>query len=429
MKIHYQTAGPLTPEEFIDLLHRSTLAERRPVNEPAVIEAMLRGASVIVTARLESSETPGKLVGVSRAISDGAYCTYLSDLAVDVEFQRQGIGRELIWRTHQAAGSGTTLILLAAPHASRYYQHIGMEPHPSCWIQKAAPARPQQPTTEMQASKLPAAEPSSLKDPGDPGQAAGVEQFFDCLSSEYAGAIQRCVPRYAEMLWALFEYLPPAVTRPRRILELGCGTGNLSVVIAEQFPDAELTLVDLSQASLATCQQRLPSHTTARFVHADMRCLELAESNFDLIMSTIAIHHLTSQEKQALFHLCGKWLVPGGVFTYSDQFAGQSESTYLRHMANWRRFAKEMGASEQEWEMWMQHQREHDFHDSLPDQLDWLENAGFVAIDCTWRYLLWTVLQARKPDRADSSNERIRFFSVDEITDHRLLDSGTWKLE
>jgi len=68
------------------------------------------------------------------AITDFAYCAYLSDLAVDVEFQKQGIGRELIRRTHQAAGLGTTLILLSAPKAVAYYPHIGMTKHESCWI-------------------------------------------------------------------------------------------------------------------------------------------------------------------------------------------------------------------------------------------------------------------------------------------------------
>ena len=100
----------LRAEEFIDLLERSTLAERRPVDEADTIRGMLVHADVIVTAR-----AGGLLVGISRAITDFHYCTYLSDLAVDADWQRRGIGRELIKRTHEAAGLHTTLILLAAP--------------------------------------------------------------------------------------------------------------------------------------------------------------------------------------------------------------------------------------------------------------------------------------------------------------------------
>jgi predicted N-acetyltransferase YhbS len=89
---------------------------------------MIEQADIVLTARVD-----GLLVGVSRALTDYSYCTYLSDLAVDEAFQRQGIGRELIRRTHEAAGLQTMLILLAAPRSRSYYPHIGMQPHESCW--------------------------------------------------------------------------------------------------------------------------------------------------------------------------------------------------------------------------------------------------------------------------------------------------------
>jgi GNAT superfamily N-acetyltransferase len=129
MMVTYQQEPNLSPEEFIDVLVRSTLAERRPVHDTNTIRAMLAHADLILTARAD-----GVLVGVSRAITDFAYCTYLSDLAVDAAYQRQGLGRELIRRTHEAAGRHTTLILLAAPKAQQYYPHIGMAKHESCWL-------------------------------------------------------------------------------------------------------------------------------------------------------------------------------------------------------------------------------------------------------------------------------------------------------
>jgi predicted N-acetyltransferase YhbS len=131
-EITYAVEPGLTAEEFIAVLRRSTLAERRPVRDRARMDAMLRHADLIVTARAH-----GMLVGVSRAVSDFCFCTYLSDLAVDVAFQRRGIGRTLIQRTHREAGLSTTLILIAAPKARTYYPHIGMEHHDSCWIIQA----------------------------------------------------------------------------------------------------------------------------------------------------------------------------------------------------------------------------------------------------------------------------------------------------
>lgn len=124
----------LNVDEFIDVLVRSTLAERRPVDSRETIRGMLENADLILTARDD-----GRLVGIARAVTDYHFCAYLSDLAVDAAYQGRGIGRELIRLTHEAAGPHATLILLAAPKARSYYPHIGMTQHDSCWIIPATP--------------------------------------------------------------------------------------------------------------------------------------------------------------------------------------------------------------------------------------------------------------------------------------------------
>lgn len=121
--IAYRTENDLDPEEFTDVLRRSGLAARRPVDEPDRIRAMVRNANLTLTAR----DSGGRLIGVARSLTDFAYCCYLSDLAVDAAWQRRGIGRELIRRTREAAGPGATLLLLSAPNALDYYRRIGMD--------------------------------------------------------------------------------------------------------------------------------------------------------------------------------------------------------------------------------------------------------------------------------------------------------------
>lgn len=148
-----ETYPDLSVETFIDMLRRSTLGERRPIDDRETIRGMLEHADLIVTARID-----GRLIGVSRAISDFSYCTYLSDLAVDEAHQRRGIGRELIRRTHEAAGLQTHLILLAAPKARGYYPHIGMTPHDSCWMIPGVPGG-QKPRSDRETDGQPAGGP------------------------------------------------------------------------------------------------------------------------------------------------------------------------------------------------------------------------------------------------------------------------------
>jgi predicted N-acetyltransferase YhbS len=128
MSVVYALEPDLSAQEFHDILVASTLAERRPVEDFNRLDQMLRQADIVVTARVSD-----RLVGISRAITDFAYCCYLSDLAVDVQYQRQGIGKCLIEKTRAQAGELAKLILIAAPEAETYYPNIGMKNAPGCW--------------------------------------------------------------------------------------------------------------------------------------------------------------------------------------------------------------------------------------------------------------------------------------------------------
>lgn len=119
MEITYQVENNLSVAEFRDVLVRSTLGERRPIDNNDRLEKMCKNADIMLTARFE-----GKLVGVARSLSDFVYATYLSDLAVDVEFQHLGIGKRLIAETKKLVQG--KLILLSAPAAREYYPKIGM---------------------------------------------------------------------------------------------------------------------------------------------------------------------------------------------------------------------------------------------------------------------------------------------------------------
>jgi predicted N-acetyltransferase YhbS len=128
MRVVYKVENYLDPYEFIDVLNRSTLGERRPVDDFIRVKKMCKNANQIVTARLDE-----KLIGIARSITDFVYCTYLSDLAVDKDYQKKGIGKKLIEETKKQTPQAK-LILLSAPAAIDYYPKIGMKKLNQCFI-------------------------------------------------------------------------------------------------------------------------------------------------------------------------------------------------------------------------------------------------------------------------------------------------------
>ena len=129
--ISYSDKTPVTAMQAIDLYKRSTLAERRPINNVRTFESMLQNANLIITAWDED-----KLIGISRSLTDFSYVAYLADLAVDEQYQRTGIGKQLIEETKARLGPECMIVLLAAPKANAYYEHIGFEHNPRAWTLK-----------------------------------------------------------------------------------------------------------------------------------------------------------------------------------------------------------------------------------------------------------------------------------------------------
>jgi len=125
--ITYQLNPPLTTADFIDILNRSTLGIRRPLEDADVMEQMFQYGNVYVGAYDDM-----KLVGLARVMTDFIYTSYLSDLAVDVEYQQQGIGKMLIQEV-QSAAPKAKIILISAPASEGYYPKIGMAHHAHCY--------------------------------------------------------------------------------------------------------------------------------------------------------------------------------------------------------------------------------------------------------------------------------------------------------
>jgi ribosomal protein S18 acetylase RimI-like enzyme len=129
MSIEYEINAIVSTDQFIGLLRESTLGERRPIEDRECMEGMVKNSNLMVTAWHGE-----ELIGIARSVTDFHYACYLSDLAVHKKYQRGGIGKKLQVKTQEQLGPNCKLILIAAPAANSYYEHIGFTNNQRCWV-------------------------------------------------------------------------------------------------------------------------------------------------------------------------------------------------------------------------------------------------------------------------------------------------------
>jgi tRNA (cmo5U34)-methyltransferase len=226
--------------------------------------------------------------------------------------------------------------------------------------------------------------------------------YFGGMAQEYDSLIARAVPRYMEMTERLLDYLPPA---PARVLELGCGTGNLSLRLAAAYPEAAIAFLDAAPEMVELTRARVEDAFPARmgrdhFLVARFESLgEQAAGSFDLVTSAISLHHVL--DKASLYASVHRLLAPGGSFCFADQMAGADEANSALNWQRWLDYCRLPGhCSEAEVESLVAHAREHDHYVAVPAHLRLLQEAGFSDVDCVWRNWMWGIVTARASSAA-----------------------------
>ena len=226
------------------------------------------------------------------------------------------------------------------------------------------------------------------------GQLAGsASGYFGSMVEAYDSLIRRAVPRYDEMIGTLIEYMPRSAAD---ILELGSGTGNLSLTIARRFPAASLTLVDGSAEMLAVARSRLegiPRRRETAFIESRFEDLVPPVDSFDAVVSSISLHHIRG--KGIVYRRMRAALRAGGTFCFADQLRGHPESNHAVNWERWLEYCRAPGnCSADEIQSLLDHAAAHDHYVTLSDHVEMLREAGFKSIDCVWRNGMWGILTA-----------------------------------
>lgn len=224
-----------------------------------------------------------------------------------------------------------------------------------------------------------------------------VGLLFGMGAREYDRARRQLVPNFEDFYSSVFELLTFEKDRPLRVLDLGAGTGLLSEMVAERFPEVRITLADISDEMLEVARRRFLSDS-ARF---DFRATDYAGEEewgeYEIIVSALSIHHLEDRDKRKVFRKAYENLSPGGVFVNADQVLGATPEIEERHHKYWLRRVREADVAERDLNAALERMKE-DKSATLASQLAWLQEAGLDPVDCIYKDHQFAVYGGYKPN-------------------------------
>jgi tRNA (cmo5U34)-methyltransferase len=219
------------------------------------------------------------------------------------------------------------------------------------------------------------------------------------------------VPGREEIERTLLALIPAGRNERFVGVELGTGTGWLSAAVLREFPEARMIGLDGSSQMLAKAGELLAPHGE----RAELRTFRLEDSSWmealppvRVFLSSLVLHHLDGPGKRELFERLLFGLEPGGALLFADLMQPRTEHARRHFATAWER---EIGRRSQEihgdgrareffereqWNIY-EYPDPMDIPSTLPEQLRWMEDAGFEGVDVFWAMAGHALLGGYKP--------------------------------
>jgi len=222
-----------------------------------------------------------------------------------------------------------------------------------------------------------------------------IQNQFNAVSEKYDRQRQFLIPCFDDFYGTALT-LSEEISIVKNTLDVGAGTGLMSAFFNEKYPDAKITLVDISSAMLKKAEERFDGNENISFLNADFATVDLPENAYDLVVSGLAIHHLPNELKQQLFNKIAKTLKPGGWFINADQVLGETDLAERIYTENWKNHVAQHPDLTEEEKQSAFERIKIDIMAPLKPQLEWLENAGLQNANCYYQYYNFVVFAANK---------------------------------
>ena len=221
-----------------------------------------------------------------------------------------------------------------------------------------------------------------------------IEEQFNRIAREYDINRKKFIPCFDDFYSTSTELIASGISAPRRILDLGAGTGLLSYYWFKSFPDSEYVLTDIADEMLNIARKRFEGLPDVSFEISDYT-EGLPSGDFDAVISALSVHHLEDGDKAALFKRIYDKLPDGGVFANYDQFCSGGENTDRLYDSFWEKQILDSGLSDTDISLWRERRR-LDRECSAKWEVNALRECGFKTVDVVYSYHKFSVILAEK---------------------------------
>jgi tRNA (cmo5U34)-methyltransferase len=223
-----------------------------------------------------------------------------------------------------------------------------------------------------------------------------IDQAFDRTVAYYDDWMRKALPGYGDLFSVATAVMPFAGDTPIHVLDLGAGTGLFSQHVLQRYPNATFVLTDVAAKMLQVAEQRFADQADRfEFVVEDYRNLQ-SIGDFDLVISSLSIHHLNDEKKRQLCQRVYTALREGGIFVNVDQIKGETEYLQNLYWDLWLQHVRAVDAPEEQIRESIKRRTTYDQDAFLVDQIQWLREAGFANVDCVYRHTFVGVFLAMK---------------------------------
>lgn len=221
-----------------------------------------------------------------------------------------------------------------------------------------------------------------------------IKEQFNLIAEEYDKNRKKFIPCFEDYYINTTRFIVSNIKAPRRILDLGAGTGLLSYYWYQHFPQSEYVLVDIADDMLKIARKRFAGIDKISYQALDY-LNGLPSGNFDVILSALSIHHLENDEKARLFTQIYDKLPEGGLFVNYDQFCAEQQEMNRWINSYWESQLAKSGLTDSDIALW-EERRKLDRECSVEQEMEMLDECKFKTVKCIYSNQKFSVILAIK---------------------------------